>query len=143
MDQLRKTRSELNSVSLADPAAPWTAARRPPAFYAYWTDYLIDLQAAGCIVDVEATPAHRTQKVDSTRTMVDRVEDHFNLKPHRLVGETRPTAGAMVGWMVEGTGFHPARPSGIRVERKDRHSGARVLDPSRPTDTVSSRTSTC
>src|SRR5258705_13322675 len=47
------------SISPTDPAARWTAAPGGPAFYAYSTNYLIDVQA-GIIVDVEATPALRT-----------------------------------------------------------------------------------
>ena len=57
-------------VSLTNPAARWTAAPGGPAFYAYSTNYLIGLDA-GIIVDVEATPAHRTQEV-ATKTMVNR-----------------------------------------------------------------------
>ena len=60
-------------MSLTDPAAQWTAAPGGPAFYAYSTNYLIDTKA-GVIVDVEATPAYRTDEVNATRTMVDRVE---------------------------------------------------------------------
>jgi transposase len=41
-------------TSLTDPAASWTAATGSPAFFAYSTNYLIDLQA-GIIMDVEAT----------------------------------------------------------------------------------------
>jgi transposase len=74
-------------VSPTDPAARWTAAPGGPAFYAYSTNYLIDLRA-GVIVDVEATPAYRTQEVDATRIMIDRVEQRFQLKPNRLVGDT-------------------------------------------------------
>jgi transposase len=48
-------------ISLTDPAARYTAAPGGPAFFAYSTNYLIDLHA-GIIVDVEATPAHRTQE---------------------------------------------------------------------------------
>jgi transposase len=48
------------NVSLTDPAAHWTAAPGGPPQYAYSTNYLIDLEA-GIIVDVEATPANRTQ----------------------------------------------------------------------------------
>lgn len=59
-------------ISLTEPAARWTAAPGGPAFYAYSTNYLIDLYA-GIIVDVEATPAHRTEEVDTTRTMIERV----------------------------------------------------------------------
>src|SRR5688500_5502773 len=53
------------NISLTDPAARWTAAPGGPAFYDYSTNYLIDLDV-GIIVDVEATPAHRTEEVDST-----------------------------------------------------------------------------
>ena len=50
------------AISPTDPAARWTAAPGGPAFYAYSTNYLIDVQA-GIIVDVEATPALRTDEV--------------------------------------------------------------------------------
>ena len=106
------------SISLTDPAARWTAAPGGPAFFAYSTNYLIDLQA-GIIVDVEATPAHRTQEVDSTRTMVDRVEQRFGLKPGRLVGDTAYGTGPMLGWMVEDKRIAPHVPVWDRTERKD------------------------
>jgi hypothetical protein len=48
------------NISLTDPAACWTAAPRGPAFYAYSTNYLIDLQT-GIIVELQATPAYRSQ----------------------------------------------------------------------------------
>ena len=37
---------------------------------------------------VEATPAHRTAEVESTKLMVDRVEERFDLKPERLIADT-------------------------------------------------------
>ena len=40
-------------LSMTDPAARWTAAPGCPAFYAYSTNYLVDIEA-GVIVDVEA-----------------------------------------------------------------------------------------
>lgn len=46
--------SARKSVSLTDPAASWTCAPGGPAFFAYSTNYLIDVQA-GIVVDVEAT----------------------------------------------------------------------------------------
>ncbi len=54
------------SISLTDPAARWTCAPGGPAFYAYSTNYLIDLKA-GIIVDVEATPAARRDEIVATR----------------------------------------------------------------------------
>jgi hypothetical protein len=86
-------------ISLTDPTARWTAAPGGPAFFAYSTNYLIDLQA-GIIVDVEATPANRSQEVESTRTMIDRIERRHDLKPYRLVGDTAYGTAAMLGWMV-------------------------------------------
>ena len=71
------------SISPTDPAARWTAVDGP-AFYAYSTNYLIDVQA-GIIVDVEATPTLRTAEVNATRTMIERVEERFDLKPERLI----------------------------------------------------------
>ena len=69
-------------------------------FYAYSTNYLIDTEA-GIIVDVEATRAHRTDEVASTKTMLERVEERFDLKPKRLAADTAYGSAAMLGWLVE------------------------------------------
>jgi transposase len=106
------------NVSLSDPAARWTAAPGGPAFYAYSTNYLIDLDV-GIIVDVEATPAHRTQEVESTKTMIDRVEQRFGMKPGRLVGDTAYGTAPMLGWMVEDKGIAPHVSVWDRTERTD------------------------
>lgn len=39
-------------------------------------------------MDVEATPAHRTAEVESTKRMIDRVEAKFDIKPERLIVDT-------------------------------------------------------
>jgi len=106
------------NISLTDPAARWTAAPGGPAFYAYSTNYLIDLQA-GIIVDVEATPAHRSQEVESTKTMIGRVEERFHLRPERLVGDTAYGTGKMLGWMVEEKGIEPHVPVWQRAAHAD------------------------
>ena len=111
-------------ISLTDPAARWTAAPGGPAFYAYSTNYLIDLRA-GIIVDVEATPAHRTQEVESTKTMIDRVEQRLQLKPHRLVGDTAYGTAAMLGWMVEEKA-HRAACAGLGQDRSARTTRSRA-----------------
>jgi transposase len=67
-------------VSQTDPASRWTAARSGATFYAYSTNYLIDIEA-GIIMDVEATPANRSFEVASTRTMMERVEEQ-DITPH-------------------------------------------------------------
>lgn len=106
------------NISLTDPSARWTAAPGGPAFYAYSTNYLIDL-AAGIIVDVEATPAHRSEEVNSTRTMIDRVEQRFQLKPRRLVGDTAYGTAPMLRWMVEDKRIEPHVPVWDKTGRKD------------------------
>ena len=106
------------NISLTDPAARWTAAPGGPAFYAYSTNYLIDLDA-GIIVDVEATPAHRTDEVDSTRTMIERVEKRFALKPKRLVGDTAYGAAPMLNWIVNDRQIEPHIPVWEKSQRDD------------------------
>ena len=106
------------NVSLTDPAARWTAAPGGPAFFAYSTNYLIDVKA-GVIVDVEATPAFRTDEVNSTRIMVDRVEQRFDLKPKRLIGDTAYGTTAMLGWMVDQKAIEPHVPVWDKTERND------------------------
>jgi hypothetical protein len=54
------------NISLTDPQARWTAAPGGPAFYAYSTNYLIDVEH-GVIVDVAATPANRSWKSSRRR----------------------------------------------------------------------------
>ncbi|MFM0254405.1 MULTISPECIES: IS1182 family transposase [Paraburkholderia] len=105
-------------ISLTDPAARWTAAPGGPAFFAYSTNYLIDLQA-GIIVDVEATPANQSQEVESTRTMIDRVEHQRDLKPRRLVGDTAYGTAALLGWMVDEKHIEPHVSVWDKTTRKD------------------------
>lgn len=106
------------NISLTDPAAHWTAAPGGPPQYAYSTNYLINLDA-GIIVDVEATPANRTQEVESTKVMVDRVQERFGLKPRRLVGDTAYGTGAMLTWMVKEKQIAPHVPVWDKTDRKD------------------------
>jgi hypothetical protein len=87
-------------VSLSDPHSRWTAAKGGIAFFADSTNYLIDT-AHGMIVNVEATPAHRIAEVESTKVMIDRVEERFNLKPERVIADTAYGTAPMLGWMVE------------------------------------------
>jgi transposase len=87
------------NISVTDPAAEWTCAPGGPAFFAYSTNYLIDVRD-GVIVDVEATSAHRTKEVDATQTMIDRVERRFGIKPTRLIGDMAYGTADLLGWMV-------------------------------------------
>jgi transposase len=105
-------------ISLTDPAASWTAAPGGPAFYAYSTNYLIDLKA-GIIVDVEASAVNKTAEVDATRAMIDRVEVKFGMTPERLVGDTNYGSAAMLGWLVDEKQIEPHVPVWDKSERED------------------------
>ena len=105
-------------ISVTDPAAQWTGAWGGPAFFAYSTNYLIDVQA-GVIVDVEATGAHRTEELDATRTMVDRVERRFAIKPSRLIGDMGYGSAEMLGWMVDEKKIEPHVPVWDKTQRSD------------------------
>ena len=63
----------------ADPAARWSAARhRRPAFFAYSTNYLIDVDNA-VIVDVEATTTICQAEVLTAKRMIERSLERFDL----------------------------------------------------------------
>jgi len=106
------------NLSLTDPQARWTAAPGGPAFYAYSTNYLVDTEH-GVILDVAATPAHRTAEVESAKTMVDRVEERFDLTPERLIGDTAYGTAPMLDWMVEDKGIEPHVPVWDKTQRAD------------------------
>jgi hypothetical protein len=51
--------------------------------------------------------------------MVDRVEQRFDLKPDRLVGDTAYGTAPMLGWMVEEKHIAPHVPVWDKTDRKD------------------------
>jgi len=106
------------SVSLTDPAASWTCAPGGPAFFAYSTNYLIDVQA-GIVVDVQASAAHKTEELDAARTMIERVEERFEVRPKHLIGDTAYGVAPMLGWLVQDKGIEPHIPVWDKAERKD------------------------
>jgi transposase len=105
-------------VSKTDPQARWTAALGGRPFYAYSTNYLVDTDA-GIIVDVEATPAYRTQEVHSTKTMIERCEERFAIKAKRLIGDTAYGSAELLNWMVNEKAIEPHVPVWEKGERKD------------------------
>lgn len=106
------------NISLTDPAARWTAAPGCPAFFAYSTNYLVDVHA-GVIVDVEATSAHRTEETDATKTMIDRVEARLGIKPSHLIGDTAYGTAPMLGWLVNEKQIEPHIPVWDKWQRED------------------------
>jgi transposase len=105
-------------VSPSDPAAQWTGAHKGPAFFAYSDNYLIDVKF-GVIVDVEASRAIRQAEVGAAKTMIERTEERFGLKPERLAGDTAYGAAPMLNWLVEEKGIAPHIPVFDRSKRDD------------------------
>src|ERR1700720_518681 len=105
-------------VSPSDPAAQWTGAMRGPAFFAYADNYLIDVKF-GVIMDVEASRAIRQAEVRAAKTMIERTEERFGLKPERLAADTAYGAAPMLNWLVEEKGIAPHIPVFDRSKRDD------------------------
>jgi len=105
-------------ISPSDPAAQWTGAHKGPAFFAYSDNYLIDVKF-GVIVDVEASRAIRQAEVGAAKTMIERTEERFGLKPERLAADTAYGAAPMLNWLVEEKGIAPHIPVFDRSKRDD------------------------
>ena len=87
LEEADTTTNPTKIISLTDPASSWTSAPGGPAFFAFCTNYLIDLKA-GIIIDVEASTVNKSAEVAATQNMMQRVEERLDLKPKRLVGDT-------------------------------------------------------
>ena len=105
-------------ISPADPAARWTAAHGGLAFFAYSTNYLIDLDHA-IIVDVEASAAIRQAEVTAAQTMIERANDRFGLYPERLAGDSAYGSAEMLNWLVHHWGIEPHVPVFDKSRRTD------------------------
>lgn len=105
-------------ISPSDPAAQWTGAMRGPAFFAYADNYLIDVKF-GVIVDVEASRAIRQAEVGAAKTMIDRTEDRFGLKPARLAADTAYGSAATLDWIVNDKKIAPHIPVFDKSRRDD------------------------
>src|SRR6201987_1220500 len=87
-------------ISPADPAARWTGAHGGQAFFAYSTNYLIDVENA-IIVDVEPTAAIRQAEVVAGKRMLERTRNRLALHPSRLLGDSAYGSAEMLGWLVD------------------------------------------
>src|SRR6476646_7349485 len=105
-------------ISPADPAARWTGAHGGQAFFAYSTNYLIDVDHA-IIVDVEATTAIRQAEVLAAKRMIERAMDRFDLYPAKLMGDSAYGSAEMIGWLVYQHGIEPHVTVFDKSARKD------------------------
>jgi len=106
-------------ISGSDPASRWTGANGGLAFFAYCTNYLIDLKHA-VIMDVEATTAVRQAEVTAQRIMLDRTQEQFGIWPQRLAADTGYGSAENLAWLVHEKGIEPHIP----VFDKDRTDGS-------------------
>lgn len=105
-------------VSPADPASRWTGANGGLAFFAYCTNYLIDLKHA-VIVDVEASTAVRQAEVTAQQRMIDRTQERFGLWPERLAADTAYGSAENLAWLVHERGIEPHIPVFDKSQRTD------------------------
>jgi len=105
-------------ISPSDPAAQWTGAMRGPAFFAYADNYLIDVKY-GIIMDVEATRAIRQAEVGAAKTMIERTEERFDIKPKQLAADTAYGSGANLNWLVNDKDIAPHIPVIDKSKRDD------------------------
>jgi hypothetical protein len=105
-------------VSPSDPAAQWTGAMKSAAFFAYADNYLIDVKF-GIIMDVEASRAIRQAEVGAARTMIDRTEARFGIKPEWLAADTAYGSAPNLDWLVNEKGIAPHVPVIDKSKRDD------------------------
>ena len=105
-------------VSRSDPAAQWTGAHKGHAFFAYATNYLIDLDHA-VIVDVEASRAIRQAEVGAARIMIERTHDRLGLWPERLAADSAYGSAENLAWLVHERGIAPHIPVFDKSQRQD------------------------
>jgi hypothetical protein len=105
-------------ISVADPASRWTAANGGLAFFAYSTNYLIDLKHA-VIMDVEATTSIRQAEVAAQRRMIERTQERFGVWPQRLAADTAYGTAENLAWLVHERGIEPHIPVFDKSRRTD------------------------
>src|SRR3984957_17431398 len=105
-------------ISRSDPAAQWTGAHKGHAFFAYADNYLIDTEHGG-IVDVEATRAIRQAEVGAARTMLERTETRFGIKPAFLTADSAYGSADSLAWLVKEKDIAPHIPVFDKSNRTD------------------------
>jgi hypothetical protein len=105
-------------ISPSDPCSAWTAKANKRVQFGYGLNYLIDIENA-VIIDVEATPARTYDEVAATKTMIERTERCFALKPKRLAADTAYGTGKFLGWLVNDKKITPHIPVWEKSDRAD------------------------
>ena len=112
-------------ISPSDPASAWTAKANKRVQFGYGLNYLIDTEHA-VIVDVEATPARTYDEVAATRTMIERTEQRFAMKPKQLAADTAYGTARFLAFGRRSR-HHPAHPGMGQEHANGRHLLTRRL----------------
>src|SRR5436190_18602754 len=105
-------------VSPSDPAAQWTGAMRGPAFFAYANNYLIDVKF-GVIMEVQASRAIRQAEVGAAKTMIERTQERFEIKPAYLAADTAYGSADTLNLIVHEKKIAPHIPVIDKSKRED------------------------
>src|SRR5450755_2683675 len=105
-------------VSPSDPAAQWTGAMKSAAFFAYADNYLIDVKF-GIIMDVEASRAIWQAEVGASRTMIERTQACFGIKPQLLAADSAYGSAQNLDWLVNKQEIAPHVPVLDKSKRED------------------------
>jgi len=62
---------------------------------------------------------NKTAEVEATKTLIERVEEKYDMKPDRLVGDTNYGSAGMLGWLVNEKQIAPHVPVWDKSERND------------------------
>ena len=73
----------------------------------------------GVIMDVEASRAIRQAEVGAAKTMIERTEERFDLKPERLAADTAYGSAATLNWIVNDKKIAPHIPVIDKSKRED------------------------
>lgn len=76
-------------------------------------------EARAALPDVQTSRAVRQAEVGAARTMLERTEERFGLKPQRLAGDTAYGAAPMLNWLVEEKQIAPHMRVFDRSKRED------------------------
>src|SRR5256885_13050949 len=107
-----------SSSRMQTPPHAGTGANGGLAFFAYCTNYLIDLKHA-VILDVEATTAVRQAEVTAQQRMIDRTQERFGLWPERLAADAAYGSAENLAWLVHGRAIEPHIPVVDKSQRTD------------------------
>ena len=94
------------------------SAQAGPAYFAYSADYMIDSDHAE-ILDVKATSSVRQAELSAMQTMVDRVNDIFDLMPEHMISDPAYGTGPLLEWLVKERSIAPHIPVVDKSARKD------------------------